>query len=151
MRQALDQLADQRRREAGVQQLLRQLRLARLALQLFHEGQCAETLFDEAAHRAQLAHHLDLVAVRRQALRIRRGAAHVRRDVAWRRQLMSGPAAVSGSRTSSRSTGTLRAAGAARACAAAWRARAASIGATTGGSVRTGSPRPRRPSALRGA
>jgi hypothetical protein len=47
-----------------VQQLLRQLRLARLALQLLHEGQGAEALFDQAAHRAQLAHHLDLCEAR---------------------------------------------------------------------------------------
>jgi hypothetical protein len=37
------------------------MRLARLALQLLHEGQRAEALLDEAAHRTQLAHHLDLV------------------------------------------------------------------------------------------
>jgi hypothetical protein len=34
----------------AVEQLLRQLRLARLALQLLHEGQRAEALFDQAAH-----------------------------------------------------------------------------------------------------
>jgi hypothetical protein len=57
-RQAGDQLADQCGRQAAVQQALRQLRLARVALQLFHEGQHAEALFDQVAHGAQLAQHL---------------------------------------------------------------------------------------------
>jgi len=59
---ALDQLAGERRREAAVQQLLNQLRLHRLALQFFHEGQCTEAVFDQALHRAQLVHHVLLVA-----------------------------------------------------------------------------------------
>ena len=60
--QALGELADQRRREAAVEQLLRQAGLARLALQFLHEGERAEALLDQALHRAQLVHHVLLVA-----------------------------------------------------------------------------------------
>ena len=61
-RAALHQLAHQGRREADVQQALRQAGLHGLALQLLHEGQGAEALLDQALHRTQLVHHVLLVA-----------------------------------------------------------------------------------------
>ena len=66
--QALGQLADQRRREAAFQQLLRQARLPGLALQFFHEGERPEAFFDQALHRLQLVHHVELVASCRTAI-----------------------------------------------------------------------------------
>ncbi|MFM8769501.1 MAG: hypothetical protein ACKOD9_17675, partial [Rubrivivax sp.] len=76
-RQAGHQLAGQRRGETAVQQLLGEQGLAGLALQLFHEGQGAEALLDQALHRAQLADHLG--ALSRQGhsrKRVRRSGGH---------------------------------------------------------------------------
>jgi hypothetical protein len=71
--EALGQLADQRRREAAVEQLLRQARLRGMALQLLHEGERAEALLDQALHRAQLVHHLLLAAQRGLVVGTRHG------------------------------------------------------------------------------
>src|SRR5206468_6362673 len=61
-RQPFRELADQRRREAAVEQLLREARLRRLALELLYERAGAQALLDQALYRAQLAQHRFLVA-----------------------------------------------------------------------------------------